>query len=477
MGKLFTMYVLTDPHYLSKELWVPGKPIIRRERGDQIALRASPEILDTFFDMILEDKDAEAVLITGDLVNAGEVISHRDFKAQLKKLTSAGKKVFVTTATHDYCGCGEDGDENIFHAVGYGENECYSVEYINRKALYHLYDDYGPDSADSIHDESGSYSAVIGDGVRLIALNDNGNGRSCCGLSDSGFEWVREELKKAKNAGECVFLAVHHPVLPPWDIYKLVASFEMFGGSDKLCAIMCEEGAPLIFTGHTHVHNIRKYTDTEGRFFYDVSTTALCAAKGMMRKVELDTETRRCSITSVGIEKIKGLDTPLSAFEYIYGLNFTGLLQKLVSLAAHDWNAFIADADGFLSTEKLEKHRLAVKAAAVIAQNLKMSVPARFAKKYNGLTKEEIKKLRSVRVIDCAFVIMRHVFRGNAPYTPDTVEYKVFNGVCEKADKILNAVHKPIGSFIKGASSIAEIARPFLYNNRTGNDDNLELDM
>ena len=475
MSELFKMYVVTDIHYLSKKLWVDGMPITRRERGDQIALKASPEITKTFFDKIIADRDTPNVLITGDLVNCGEVISHNELKSLLKKLTDAGKRVFVTTATHDYCGCGVDGDENHFSAVGYGETECYRTEHVSRAEILHYYDEYGPDSADSIDGESGSYSLSPHAGVRLIALNDNGNGSSYCGLFDEGFKWLENEIKRAKSNGERIILATHHPVLPPWEVYRLAAESEMLGGYERLKKLMCDEGVHVVFTGHTHIQSIQKYEDGRGGYFYDIATTALGAAHGKIRRVTLDVGTGKCTVTSIGIDKIKGIDTPLSATEYIYGLNFTGLLEKLVPLIKTDWDSFLQNAEGFLNTDKLKKHRLAVKAAADIAQKIKMSSLAKFGKKYNGLTKAEINSLKKERVYDCACVIMRHIQSGNAPYTPDTKEYKTLIGACEKLDKIMNAVHRPVSSFIRGAESLQAIARPFLYNDRTGSDDEIEF--
>ena len=42
-----SFYLLTDTHLVSKQSWVEGKPFTMRERGDQIALKLSPEILDS----------------------------------------------------------------------------------------------------------------------------------------------------------------------------------------------------------------------------------------------------------------------------------------------------------------------------------------------------------------------------------------------------------------------------------------------
>ncbi|MBR5620716.1 MAG: metallophosphoesterase, partial [Clostridia bacterium] len=106
--KKSTFYLLTDTHYVSPQIWVEGDPINNRERGDQIALKATPEILDAFFEKILQDDDADTVVFTGDNVNNGDRISHEEFRDRLTRLTDAGKHVYVLSATHDYCGAGDD---------------------------------------------------------------------------------------------------------------------------------------------------------------------------------------------------------------------------------------------------------------------------------------------------------------------------------------------------------------------------------
>ena len=92
MKHLTAFYLLTDAHYVSKENWVEGEPFTRRERGDQIALKLSTEILDSFIELILADDTVDTVLFTGDNVNSGDMASHADFRARLEKLTAKGKR-------------------------------------------------------------------------------------------------------------------------------------------------------------------------------------------------------------------------------------------------------------------------------------------------------------------------------------------------------------------------------------------------
>lgn len=472
----YTFYLLTDPHYLAHESWVEGEAVNGRERGDQIALKASPEIFDTFADLFLADESADTLLITGDLVNAGSVIDHNSFKAKLDAIKAKGRRVWVTTATHDYSSQGGR-DENIFSAVRYTETGSEPVESVYKTDLLPLYYDYGPADADSVHEESGSYSVKLCDGLRLIMINDNGNGRSYCGLFADGVRWLTDEIDKANGAGEKVILAVHHPVIPPWDIYSHMVEFEMYGGYKDLSRLMCEKGVKVVFTGHTHVQNIRKYEDEEGRFFYDVSTTAMGTPEGKMRKITFNSDTGDLKVESLGIETIKGLDTDgKSATDYLYGLNFIGLLDNSLPYLKKDWARFVDGVRGLLPTDKLLSHPKLWKTGLSAVNSLKMSLPAKFGKKYNGLTGKEIKDLKEMPLLPEVIEVVRRVFAGNGPFPPETVQYKVFTGVTKKIDRAQEKLKiKKLAALLPPGQTLTDVLLPFLYNNRTGDDDNITI--
>ncbi len=476
MNEKLSFYVLTDTHYLSREMWEECEHIDNREKGDQIAIKSTPQILRSFFKKIIEDKDTEYVLITGDLINNGDRISHRDFIKELQILTQAGKKVFVTAATHDYAGLGDD--ENIFTPVYYTKDGCVRAERVYKTELPELYFDFGHKYADSIDTESGSYSVSFPGGFRLIAIYDNGNGRSHCGLFEQGFLWLENEIKKANEKGEWVFLAVHHPVIPPWPVYKAVADFEMFGGYERLRKLMCENSVKVIFTGHTHVHGIKKYTDEHDRYFYDITTSALPSAEGKMRKVVFDKNEGTCSVISMGIENIEDFDTKgLSARDYIYSLNFTGLIEKSLPLIDNDWEQFVKNVCHVANIPFLREHPYISKVGIKLFLKLKMTLPARIGKKEGALTKEDIKKLKNIYVSDTVFKIVSRVFSGNGPFPPETPEYKALTGCIKRAVKLLKTFGFDADRLIPGEESALETLCHFLYNDRTGDDDNITVKM
>lgn len=473
MSEKLSMYVLTDTHFLSPAMWEEGEPINNREKGDQIAIKNTPAILRSFFAKIIEDKETKYVLITGDLINNGDRQSHIDFIEHLRMLTDAGKTVLVTCATHDYAGLGDD--ENIFHAVYYTKDGCEPAERVYKTELPELYFDYGHKFAHSIHNESGSYSVILPGGFRLIAIYDNGNGRSHCGLFEDGFRWLTEEIDSAKKSNETVFLAVHHPVIPPWPIYKDVAEFEMFGGYERLREIMCEKGVRMILTGHTHVHGIKKYTDDFGRYFYDITTNALPSAEGKMRKLEFDSEKRTCSIKSIGIEKIEGIEG--SARDYIYGLNFTGLIEKSLPLVKTDWDKFVNNVSRVFNADILRKHPHISKAVIGKFTRMSMALPARLGKKQGKITKEDLKILKNTSLSETVFTIAAKVFPGNAPFTPETPEYKAITGSILRVQKLLLHFGMDIDKFVPGEGTVLGTVKHFLYNTRTGDDDSIIIEL
>lgn len=470
------MYVLTDIHFLSKKMWVEGNSINAREQGDQIAVKATPEIFDTFCEKIISDKYTENVLITGDLINNGDLQSHKDFIAAAEKLKKAGKKVYVITSTHDYSGNGKD--ENFFKAVRYTRNGTEEAESVYKTDLPRLYADFGINSADSVDKESSSYSVCLQEGYRLIAINDIGNGRSHCGLFDEGFDWLEGELQRAEDRNEYVILAVHHPVLAPFPLYPALVEFEMFGGYKKMRELLCRYNVKVIFTGHTHVQGIKKYKDSEGRSFFDITTSALPSAEGKMRKVVFDRDAGKCKVESIGIDRINNFETEgKSARDYIYSLNFSGLLEEALKYRKENHNLFIEKASRVFGDSLFKNHKIISELMFSFLDSAKMSFFAALGGKNCRLNEKEKQKLREEYVKTVFFEVLKHIFSGNGVYTPDTPEYKALTGFTAKIDRLLAIIRFDISDKLEGINSVTEMITPFLYNVRTGDDDKIEIDL
>ena len=477
MNKNPSFYFLTDTHFVSKESWVEGRPFTMREKGDQIALKLSPEILDSFIDKIIADNETDTVIFNGDNVNSGDMASHRDFKKRLDVLVAAGKKVYVIPATHDYCS--PNGEDECFQhdAVRYTAEGTEPTPFMLRKDLFDYYYDYGPKQAISLHEESSSYVVKIGEGVRLVMINDNGNGRSHCGLFEDGVKWLTEQIRDAKKNDDFILLAVHHPVISPWGVYAHLVEYEMYGGYKELWKLMCEEGVRVIFTGHVHEQNIRKYTDEQGRYFFDVATVAAVNAAGKMRKVVVDPDEGVCDVTSIGLDEIKGVDLGgKSPFEYLYHINLPGLLEDVLPLAATDFDAAMVLAEGPLPVDKLKAHKFLSKTLFKKLNKMQLWSAVKFGRTKKMLSPSQKDYAKNTPLLSVLFEIFRHVFAGNAPYDSETVEFIALTGVTGRLDRIVNWLNiKKVKGFIPKGSSLTEMAEDFLYNNRTGDDDTIKI--
>lgn len=464
MGKL-QFYIMADNHYFSKKLWVEGEAIESRCHGDQVVIKESPEVNESFFKIIEQDTEADLVVIIGDLINCGERLCHDEFIERLHKLEKNGKRVFVLTATHDYNGCGED--ENEFVATGYAENSTYHVPCTRRHELDELYRPFGRGQADSEYDMS--YSIGI-DGYRFILLNDDGNGHTDCGLDDKGNEWLENELSKANAAGEAVLLFTHHPVITPYPVYEAVAPTEMYGRHPILKQMLMKHGVKVVFTGHTHVHTIRKITDGEKELF-DIGTTSAVSAYGKIRKVTLEN----------GIADIETVDMPQEiddipgGKDYISSICFGGYYRRLIETAVKDYDEFLKLGRGLLPIDKATKYRFIIKPLIKLILRLNMSFAGRFGRSYSGLIVKECKKHKNEKVIDMCFVILNHFFTGDAPYQPDTYEYRVMYGALRRADAIMKTFKISLSKYIKGIDSLWVLVEPLIHNTRTGCDREIKI--
>ncbi len=456
---------MADNHYFSKNLWVEGKAIQGRSNTDQVLLKESPEINEAFFKLIENDPETNTVILIGDLINLGEKLCHEEFTERLRQLQQKGKRVLVLTATHDYNGCGED--ENGFVATGYNENDTYHVPFTKRCELDEIYRPFGRDKADSEYDMS--YSLNI-DGYRFILLNDDGNGHTDCGLDDAGNKWLENEFIKAKENNEPVILFTHHPVITPYPVYEAVAPTEMYGRHPILKEMMMKHGVKVVFTGHTHVHTIRKITDGKNEIF-DVGTTSVVSPYGKIRKVSLCGDV--AEITTVDLpEEIDGIP---GGSKQVAESCFGGYYRRLIDTALKDYDAFIKLGHGLVPADKAKKYRFIIKPALKAFSSINMSFAGKVGKKYSGLKKDEIKKHKDEKLIDTVFVVLDHFFQGDAPYTPDTYEHKVFYGALKKGDKIMKKLGISLSKYINGIDSLWTLVEPLVHNTRTGCDREIKI--
>ena len=260
--------VIADPHYYSEKLGNSGIAYEKRESSDQKMLAKSKGTITAALEEI-KKSDAEFLLIAGDLSNDGERCSHEEIREILYEF----KKhipVYVITATHDWC-C--DGNPRRFE----GDKVYHDVDTIPPEELHEFYKDFGlNDSISQFHTHQDKVSYVVrpSEGVTVFCLDDDQNGEGGSGYSDEHFKWITEQTQKAKERGDIVFGMQHHHLhLTEFD--RVINGRGSVEYREKLCNKFADIGFPLMFTGHSHMHHIRRIDSSNGNPFFEVNVGSI----------------------------------------------------------------------------------------------------------------------------------------------------------------------------------------------------------
>ncbi|MCM1393026.1 MAG: metallophosphoesterase, partial [Ruminococcus sp.] len=403
--KNFNFYQISDLHlYAADAIGSRGKNFKFKCDTDQKCMAESCAIVDAAFDKVIQDKDNEVVILSGDLSFDGEKQSHDVLVEKLKKLKAAGKKVYVTFATHDF----------HMHARAYINDEIITLPKYTREQLREIYNDFGWSDAISEHTPSYSYAVVPEKGWRFLMLNDDGDAEDFCGYDESQLEWIREQAEQAKAAGEKIVAVTHHPALPPNLFYMIYSHKNMLGGYEKAMPLFADWGIEFIFTGHTHMQSITYLDTPQGNRIYHVNTGSIIAYPAPFRKVTATDEgfdVKTLSIDSFDWD-LKGM----SVEEYMKH-HFEFMLKDIIYSLGYDINHFRELAWSFSLDEKtVDKFKpLFVLAGKII----------------NGLTMKSLGRILCVgskvdasvaklKVKDFILDIICQMYSGRKVYTPDT---------------------------------------------------------
>ena len=432
MSKALKFYLVTDTHYYAMDALGVS------DHSDQKCMNESGAIIDAAFNKIIAQNEIDILLIAGDLTNNGEMASNTEFINKLNRLKAAGKRVYVITATHDY-GLRElkDGDT-------VGEEDGRAC----RSQLRGMYNEFGFNEAIAEYSDGLSYVVQLEPGFRLLALNDDGNGRSFCGCDDEQMTWVLSQIKAARDAGEYLFAMTHHPVLPPSPVYPVMSKRDMHGGYETVPTIFADAGLQFIFTGHSHMQNIGFITTERGNTFCDINTGSLVGYPTPIRRVTLDDEKM-----TISTEKLKTFDWDFKGKEpqqYLQD-HFDFLLNDIFDSMANDFEHFVSLAGGFSMTrEKAEKLKIPIKLIGKTMQRLTLGKAGRLL----WVSGKVDKSIKNVLIKDLMVEIVRNIFSGNEHYSPDTPTYQAIMALIGRLQMFVkrfskgNAILSDLPSFI-----------------------------
>lgn len=286
-------YLITDTHYFKNSLGARGEAYDDFMRFEQKCFAETETINRSVFEWLKKADEADIVLIAGDLSFNGEKESHLEFIKLLNELKASGKKVYVITADHDF----KNENDSCF---AFDESGRLTPESTRREELYDLYYEFGFGDAIAVDRQHLSYVSQLCDGVRLLALNNDGADDGRRRFDDEHIKWIKEQTKKAREDGQIMFAMNHYPLLPGQPIFSVVSS-AVQRESDAVTTMLADEGVHLVFTGHMHNQSINEKITEKGNKFYDVCTGSIIADPAVIRHI---------TITKDNKALIKTIETP-----------------------------------------------------------------------------------------------------------------------------------------------------------------------
>ncbi|MBR2411434.1 MAG: metallophosphoesterase [Clostridia bacterium] len=419
--KPFKFFLITDTHYFATKLGCFGEEYKSFMQFEQKCFAETEAINKAAFKWLSEAKDADTVLIAGDLSFNGERESHEGFIRLLKMLKESGKRIFVITAGHDF-------NEKCFAFNDTGRLEFPGTP---REELFDLYFEFGFSDAISVHKESLSYVAQLSEGVRLLALNNDGDSEYKHTYTASQREWINEEMRKGREAGDMMFVMNHYPLLPACPLFGLIGDAVM-PDSDNMTTLFADGGVHLGFTGHMHNQSIKLKTTESGNKFYDVCTGSLIGCPAFMRLVEIE-DKKTVKIESVPVPDFEWDMEGLTTEEY-FRRQFDMMIVTYLDCMAND-------PERLMRKLRLPQNNILKKVLQAFGKYLDKATLGSVSRLFLVKCDKSIKE-RPLK--DFLKEIVRNVFTGNAPYTEDTPEYKVFMGVIGRFSPILFIVKKKV---------------------------------
>ena len=226
--------------------------------------------------------DSDAVLIPGDIVEAGTPEEHIAVAEKFSEFEqTTGKQIYVVPGNHD-----------LFKT--------------STEEFYAAYYSFGYDKALATDTNSLSYVVDLNDKYRLLAIDSTDPGNGPHGMTQERMSWIAEQCAKAKEDGKNVIAMMHHTLLDHYSFLSEIHIGEAVNSDIALADTLADGGVKYIFTGHIHIQDIMSYTSAGGATIYDVVTGSLttypCAYREVTFGEQVKFETKK--IESIDYSKV-----------------------------------------------------------------------------------------------------------------------------------------------------------------------------
>ena len=396
--KPLKFYLITDTHYFKNSLGAYGRDYEEFMDSEQKCFAETQAINEAAFEWLTQAKDADIILIAGDLSFNGEKESHKAFSKLLHEVKEkSGKKIYVVTAGHDF-----NDNPFCFNESGRG-----TPEGTKFGELLGYYGDFGYSDAIAFNEEHLSYVAQLSEDVRLLVICNDIDGKKHITYDDEFLGWIEEQAKKAQADGQMMIAMEHYPVLAGQPILALIGDARQ-DEAQKLIDVLADNGVHLIFTGHMHNQSINMVETAKGNKFYDVCTGAAIGWPAFMRLVTVQDEST-VRIESIPVPDFEWDKKGLSSEDY-FKTQFERMIRTMI-------DRMQSDPERFMRKLRIKPSPLLNKLFPIIGKKLSNMTVGAFARLLLVKADPQIKK---DSFVEFAVSFVRSVFEGNQPYVEGT---------------------------------------------------------
>jgi 3',5'-cyclic AMP phosphodiesterase CpdA len=278
-----TIAVATDLHELAPSLHDDGQAYRKfAATGAGRDILHTEQLLDTFERDLAIDRP-RWLLVTGDLTNNGERLSHQALAARLARIEAAGTSVLVIPGNHDIA--------NPWARSFRGDRQG-PAETVNADEFASIYRAFGYDAPSVREPASLSYRAVLAPGLWVLMLDTNryrdnlASGRPATDgrLLPETLTWVRAQAEEARRQHIRVIVAQHHSL---FDHSSVISEGFTLDNASVAEEVYADVGIRLVLSGHIHIQDIVA-KEVSGQTLYDIATNALPVYPNQYARLVLD---------------------------------------------------------------------------------------------------------------------------------------------------------------------------------------------
>ena len=279
---------LTDIHYFSPKLYSDCPDFTLAENSDRKMFKESAAIADKALADIVADQP-DLIVVSGDLTKDGEQVCHQEIHDKIvaaqQQLKQAGKdtKVYVINGNHDINNNANGRDYSSGSAKATPSATPAWFKDLWRDQCYN--DDVVAYDAGGENGGSLSYVARPCKGLTFIVVD---SGKYSADQTASGqpehetsgmvsqklLNWVCNQAKQAKAAGDVVIAMQHHGVVPHFGMEPEVLGEYLVDDYANVANAYADAGISCVFTGHMHANDIASVKSPAGNTIYDIETCA-----------------------------------------------------------------------------------------------------------------------------------------------------------------------------------------------------------